>query len=334
MPIHSSRLCRPAQVLVVDDDPYAREVLRQVMAQEGYVALEALDGLEALAMVKAHDVDLVLLDLRMPNLDGNAVCEALKSDPRTRLIPVVIHTSVDEMAVRLRSRETDADEYFVKGGSMLELKARVRSLLRLKRYTDDLDSATAVLGTVARIVERRDFHVRDHCTEVSAICQALGLHLGLEADVLERLDLGATFHDIGKIVIEDSILLKQGPLDAAERAKMMTHAAIGSDLVEPMRSMASIAPLIRHHHEKLDGSGYPDGLKGDQISLEVRVLTVADIFQALVSVRPYKPAFPAAKAVAILREEAAKGWWDTAVVEALATLVESGLVSGQNAAAA
>jgi len=320
------RTSQQPTILIVDDDADIRDALGQVMRGEGYIVLTAGDGLEALDTVAAHPVDLVLLDLQMPRMNGEETCLRLKRDPRTRLIPVVMHTGVNEMGSRLRAREHDADDYLLKGSSVAELKARVGSLLRLKRYTDDLESAAAVLSTVARIVERRDHYVREHCKEVSQICTKLGLKLDLDADTLARLQLGATFHDIGKIVIEDAILQKQGPLDEAERRVMMTHAAIGSDLLEPMRSLADVAPLIRHHHEKLDGTGYPDGLAGDQISLEVRVLTVADIFQALVSERPYKTAFSPDKAVGILRAEAAKGWWDRRVVEALAGLVESGEV--------
>jgi putative two-component system response regulator len=313
-------------ILIVDDEPDIRDALGQVMEGEGYAVLRAADGVEALETVAVRPVDLVLMDLQMPRMNGEEACRRLKSDPRTRLIPVVMHTGVNELGSRLRAREQDADDYLLKGSSIAELKARVRSLLRLKRYTDDLESAAAVLSTVARIVERRDHYVREHCKEVSEICTKLGLKLGLDEETLARLQLGATFHDIGKIVIEDAILQKQGPLNEAEREVMMTHASIGSDLVEPMRSLADVAPLIRHHHEKLDGTGYPDGLKGDEISLEVRVLTVADIYQALVSERPYKKAFPADTAVGILRAEAAKGWWDPRVVETLAALVDGGEV--------
>ena len=317
-----------ATILIVDDEPDSRDALGQVMRSEGYTVLSAGDGLEALETVAAHDVDLVLMDQQMPRMAGDEACRRLKSDPRTRLIPVVMHTGVSELGSRLRAHEHNADDYLLKGSSVAELKARVRSLLRLKRHTDDLESAAAVLATVARIVERRDHYVREHCREVSEICTKLGLRLGLDEDTLARLQLGATFHDIGKIVIEDAILQKQGPLDEGERKVMMTHAAIGSDLVEPMRSLADVAPLIRHHHEKLDGTGYPDGLAGTQISLEVRVLTVADIYQALVSERPYKKAFSADKAIGILRAEVAKGWWDHDVVEALAALTALGGAGG------
>jgi putative two-component system response regulator len=311
----------PPLILIVDDDDPARQAMSLLMDAEGYRVRTACDGRAALDQIESEKPDLVLLDMQMPGLSGNQVCERLKRNPLTRLIPVVMHTGVGDLAPRLLAREFDADDYLMKGSSMLELRARVRSLLRLKQHTDELEHAESVLATVARIVEKRDFFVHEHCQEVAALCQRLGSRLGLDDGTIERLRLGATFHDIGKIVIEDAILQKQGPLSDAERAKMMTHAAVGSELVQPMRTLADIVPLIRHHHERLDGSGYPDGLAGDQISLEVRVLTVADIYQALVSARPYKPAFAPSKAVAILREESAKGWWDGAVVETLAGLV-------------
>jgi putative two-component system response regulator len=320
----------PALILLVDDDPAVLRVMSLMMVREGYQVQTAADGQAALDQIELRKPDLVLLDMQMPGLDGNQVCAQIKRDPRTRLIPVVMHTGVNELVPRLMARELDADDYLMKGSSMEELLARVRSLLRLKHYTDELENASAVLATVARIVEKRDFNVRDHCHEVAALCEKLGERLSLSEDAVDRLRLGAAFHDIGKIVIEDAILHKQGPLDEGERTKMMTHSAVGSELVEPMRTLAAIVPLIRHHHEKLDGSGYPDGLKGDQISLEVRVLTVADIYQALVSVRPYKKAFSPGKAVEILRSECAKGWWDNTVVETLADLVAEGKLATTN----
>jgi putative two-component system response regulator len=311
-------------ILLVDDDEEVRKVLRRLLEAEGYRVDEAQDGAVALAKVAAQAPDLVILDVTMPHMDGNQVCARLKKDPATRLIPVIMHSGLDDMEQRLLAREEDADDYLVKGSSILELRARVKSLLRLKRYTDELENAAAVLGTVARIVEKRDRYVKDHCAEVAAICGMMGEKLGLPTKAIEQLRLGAAFHDIGKIVIEDAILQKPGGLDEAERARMMQHAAQGSELIEPMKTLSAVLPLIRHHHERLDGSGYPDGLKGEQISLEVRVLSVADIYQALVSERPYKPAFSAEKAVGILREDAARGWLDGAVVEVLAELVAEG----------
>jgi putative two-component system response regulator len=315
---------RPSLILIVDDDPCVLKIMQMTMSRQGYRVQTAADGQAALDLVEAEKPDLVLLDMQMPGLNGNQVCARLKRDPRTRLIPVVMHTGTDDLVHRLVARELDADDYLMKGSSMEELQARIRSLLRLKHHTDELENASAVLATVARIVEKRDFASREHRQEMTSLCEQLGQRLDLDDDAVGRLRMGATFHDIGKIVIEDAILQKQGPLDDVERAKMMTHAAVGSELIEPMSTLAAIVPLVRHHHEKLDGSGYPDGLKGDQIGLEVRVLAVADVYLALVSVRPYKPAFSPAKALEILRSECVKGWWDPAVVETLAELVTDG----------
>lgn len=314
-------------VLIVDDEPQVLNYLGQIMAREGYRVLTSPDGAAAIELVKKDPPDLVILDINMPGLSGAQVCARLKSDAGTRFLPVVMHTGLEGMFNRLMAREFDADDFFIKGSSPEELRARVRSLLRLKHRTDELESASAVLATMARIVEKRDFATHHHCWAVAVVCEQICGRLGLSGEVVARLRLGATFQDIGMIVIEDAILLKQGPLTEAERAKMMTHAEVGAELIEPMHTLRPIRQLVRNHHEKLDGSGYPDRLKGDQISVEVRVLAVADIYQALISLRPYKPAFSQERAVEILREEAAKGWWDGKVVEVLAGLVFEGAMA-------
>ncbi|HTB22484.1 MAG TPA: HD domain-containing phosphohydrolase [bacterium] len=319
-----ARTPRSSLILIVDDDINARQLLRLVMEREDYRVQTAVDGLDAMDKVAQEKPDLVLLDMQMPGLSGTEVCARLKGNPATRLIPVIMHTGSADTISKIRAHEFDADDYLMKGSSMPELRSRVRSLLRLKYYTDDLEDAASVLAMVARISEKRDLFTHEHCKKVGALCERLGEHMGLSEDMVHRLCLGASLHDIGKIVIEDTILQKTGPLTGPERAKMMTHASMGSDLVKPMRSLAAIVPLVRSHHEKLDGTGYPDGLKGAEISLEVRVLAVADIFQALVSTRSYKAAFSPEMAVEILRAESAKGWWDNVVVEALAALVASG----------
>lgn len=310
-----------AQILVVDDDASGRALLRRLLEMEGHAVREAVDGLDAMEQLRSQAPDLVLLDVLMPRMNGHAVCQAMKTDPRTRLIPVVMLSSLDQLPERLKARDLDADDYLLKPYSPSELQARVRSLLRLKRHLDELENAAAVLHAMAAIVDERDAYVSDHCREVAFLCAGIGAQLGLDDEALARLRLGATFHDIGKIAIADALLHKPGPLDEAERARMKEHPVIGASLIAPMRSLAEAVPLIRHHHERLDGSGYPDGLSGEQISLEVRILSVVDIFQALISERPYKSSMPAEKAIAILREEAAKGWWDARIVDTLASLV-------------
>ncbi len=308
------------QVLVVDDDAQGRKLLRGVLHSLGCEVREAADGLEALRAVREETPDLVLLDVLMPGLDGYAVCKLLKSDPATRLLPIVILTALDQLPDRVKARELDADEYLTKPYQLTELVARVGSLLRLKHYTDELENAANVLQSVAGLVQTRDAYVGDHCRDVARLSCEVGLRMGLDGEALGRLRLGASFHDIGKIAVQDAILRKPGALSESEREEMRRHAELGADLLKPMHTMAPILPLIRHHHERLDGGGYPDGLKGAEIPLEVRILTVVDIYMALVCARSYKPALPVAKALEILHAEALRGWWDPAVVDCLAQM--------------
>jgi putative two-component system response regulator len=309
-----------ARILVVDDDEQNRLMLSLSLKSLGTVRTAA-DGVEALAMVEAELPDLVLTDVLMPRLNGLEVCRHLKRDPRTRLIPVIILTSLDQMPNKLQALELDADDYLTKPFNLTELMARSRSLLRLKHYTDELENAANVLRAVAELVESRDRYTSKHCQEVAKICAWVAGAMGLDDEAIVRLRLGASFHDIGKIGVSDAVLHKAGPLDEEELRQMREHAAMGAALLEPMRTLQPIVPMVRHHHERLDGSGYPDGLKGDQIPLEVRILTVVDIYAALAAERPYKRSLPPTRAIAILREEAAHGWWDSEVVEVLAKLM-------------
>lgn len=312
-----------ARILVVDDEPANRLLLRQLLAHLGYAVREATDGEEALASVAAEPPDLILLDVHMPRLDGYEVCRRLKSDARTRLVPVVMVTGLDQLPDKIKAVELGADDYLKKPFDPMELAARVRSLLSLKRYTDELEHATNVLQGIAKVVERRDAYTGDHCKRVGVRAVAVGAALGLADEELNALRLAGVFHDLGKIAIPDAILRKPGALTAEERDVMKTHAAAGAELVQPMRTMERMVPFIRHHHERLDGSGYPDGLSGREIPLAVRILSVVDIYDALATKRPYKEALSAEKCFSILRDEAAKGWWDRDVVETLVRVLQS-----------
>jgi putative two-component system response regulator len=310
-----------SRILVVDDDAMVRSVMKRVLEGEGYKVTEADDGMQALLCVSREQPDLVLSDRAMPGMDGLELCRRLKSDPATRLIPVVMLTGMGQESEKLEALELDADEYLSKPCSLKELRARVRSLLRLKHTLDEMENAGAVLQAVATIVESRDAYTGAHCREVAQLASALGARLGLDEAAVLRLRLAATFHDIGKIGIEDAVLKKRGPLTPEERKAMERHAVLGAELLAPMHTMQGVLPLVRHHHERLDGSGYPDGLNGSAIGMELRVLTVVDIYQALIMERPYKPPLPKAQALSILRAEVKNGWWDKAVVEELGALV-------------
>ena len=308
-----------ARILVVDDDVQGRQLLSLALAGLGQIQTAA-DGQEALDLIAQQAPDLVLTDVMMPRLSGLELCLRLKRDPVTRLIPVIVVTSLDQMPDKLQALEFDADDYLTKPYNLTELLARSRSLLRLKHYTDELENASTVLHAVAEIVEARDRYTGRHCRDVARLSEAVAQSLGLSQDAVDLLRLGARYHDIGKVGVPDALLHKAGPLSPDEVRIMQTHAALGADLLAPMHTLRPVLALVRHHHERLDGSGYPAGLRGDQIPLEVRILTAVDIYAALVTERPYKAAFPPEKAFAILREEVKRGWWDGAIVEELAKL--------------
>lgn len=303
-------------VLVADDLPASREFLTDVLTRDGYRVVAVEDGEAALEAVDRAHPDLVLLDVMMPGLGGFAVCESLKHDPATRLIPVVLITALHERQHRLYAINVGADDFLSKPVDLHELRARVRSLLRLKRYTDDLDSAEAVILSLALTIEARDSCTDGHCQRLAQYASGVGQALGMtEADV-KALVHGGFLHDLGKVGIPDGILLKPGSLTAAEFEVMKTHTLIGDRLCGELQSLARVRPIIRHHHERLDGSGYPDGLRGDDIPLIAQVIGIVDVFDALTTTRPYRSALAHAEAFSELYREAALGWRRRDLVDA------------------
>lgn len=305
-------------ILVVDDEAANRRLVREVLEPEGHRIREAENGERALEEVDREAPDLVLLDVMMPDVDGYTVCRRLKGDPRTRLIPVVMITSLDQLPDKLRAIELGADDYLVKPFEPLELATRVKSLLQLKRFTDELDHASHVLWLLAQAVEARDKYTGDHCRRLGDYAAKVGRAFGLSDEDLRVLRLGGALHDLGKLAVPDAVLNKPGALTPEELAVIRRHPAVGFDFCRPMRTMDRVLPLIRHHHEKLDGSGYPDGLKGDAIPLPVRIITVVDVYDALTTERPYKKQYTVGHSFDILSDGVKRGWWDREVVDSLA----------------
>ncbi len=315
---------RRSRILVVDDDTFIRRLLEDELTEEEYQVITAENGEMALEKVATEAPDLILLDVMMPKLDGFEVCRRLKSDERTILIPVVMLTALTAIQERIKGMEAGADDFLNKPHNRQELLTRVRSLLRLKRHTDELERAETVLFSLALSVEAKDPYTNDHCNRMARYSVALGRGLGLAPDHLKALQRGAVLHDLGKIGVPDAILLKPGPLNEAERAVIQQHPVIGERICSPLKSLRLVLPIIRHHHERWDGSGYPDGLAGGAIPLTARVLQCSDVYDALMVERPYKPAFTQKQACAILREEAANGWYESNLVEAFISLVTAG----------
>jgi len=313
------------RVLVVDDYAPNREGLRRLLERQGYAVTTASNGHDALEIVGRERPDLVLMDVVMPEISGVDVCAALKGDAETVLTPVVLISASHERDTRLTGLGAGADDFLNKPVDADELYTRVRSLIRLKRLTADLESAESLFLTLGRIIEARDPSTEGHCERLAKYADALGRALDLEPAELEALNRGAFLHDIGKIGIPDRVLLKKGKLTRAEYLQMKQHPLIGDELCETVRSLEAVRPIVRHHHERIDGRGYPDALTGDQIPLLARIVSVVDVFDALTSDRPYRKAMSSDVAYRIMRTEAAAGWCEPALVEAFIDLHLSGL---------
>ncbi len=303
-----------AVVLVVDDGLANRELVQAYLAGLDCDVRVAEDGSSALAQIKAEPPDLVLLDVQMPGMDGYEVCRRIKAGPRGRLLPVVMITALNQTDDRVRALEAGADDFMAKPLERVELVARVRSALRLKALYNTLDSAEQVIFSLAAAVEAKDALTEKHTQRVAESARHLGVRLGLPEVALDALYRGGIIHDIGKIGIPDAILLKPGPLDAAETACMQSHVLIGENIVRPLRSASTLLPIIRHHHERFDGTGYPDGLSGREIPRLARIVSVCDAYDALVNDRPYRRRLPIDQALAVLVDGAGRQW-DPEVVD-------------------
>jgi len=268
-----------------------------------------------LEQVVEDNPDLVLLDLFMPGANGFELCRRLKQNEQTRLVPVVLLTSCQDQRSRLKGIEAGSDEILIKPFDPLELLARIKSLVYQKRLNEDLDHAEQALFSIAKAIESRDPNTGDHCERLMMQGKAFGEFLRLPHAAIRNLMWSGYLHDIGKVGIPDAVLLKPGALTLAEQETMRQHVLIGEQICRPLRTMQGLLPIIRHHHERWDGSGYPDGLAGDQIPYLVQVFQILDIYDALTSERPYKQAFTSDKALEILVEETAKGWRNPMLVE-------------------
>ena len=260
------------------------------------------------------------MDVLMPTLSGYDVCERIKHNPATRLTPVVLITALHEREDKIRGINAGADDFLTKPVDPHELKARARSLVRLKHYTDDLDSAESVIMSLALVIEARDAYTDGHCQRLAAYATSVGKALQLSEEDLAALFRGGYLHDVGKIGIPDEILLKPGRLSDSEYHQIQQHPVIGDRLCGELRSLRQVRPIVRHHHERLDGSGYPDGLKGDAIPLLAQIMGIVDVYDAITTTRPYKPAATTEQAYVELLQEVNQGWRRKDLVDAFIAL--------------
>src|SRR5437588_2523232 len=315
---------RKAQtILVVDDKLDTLLLVRELLTSRGYNVATACDAEEALEAIRAEKPDLILLDVIMPGRSGYDLCRELKDDPATRLIPVVMITGLSDRVDRVRGIEAGADDFLSKPLYPEELYARVKSLLKLKHFTDELENAEAVLFTLALGVGARDPFTGDHCSRLAHYAGAPGRHLHFENENVVALARSGFLPYRGQLKVPDEILKKGSELTREEWDIMKQHPADGEAICHPLKSFRRVLPIIRHHHEHWNGSGYPDGLEGHNIPLLARVLQVVDVFDALTTARPYKPALPRAQSTETMLRESKRGLWDYEVVREFFSIHEA-----------
>jgi putative two-component system response regulator len=309
------------QILIVDPSRSTRDQVRGILADLHHRIIEVESTEDALLALSRGPIDLILIDLHAPNIGAIAFCEIVRRTETTRFVPIFIQAASVDLDQEPRAFTAGVDEFLIAPLKPNALRARVHATLRLKSMMDSLDNSESVLFTLAKSVEDRDPDLGQHCQRLALMASAMGLALGLPEDDVRSLQRGGYLHDIGKIGIPDRILFKAGPLTPSEWEIMKSHSERGERICACMKSLASVLPIIRHHHEKFDGTGYPDGLKGAEIPLLARILQTVDIYDALTTERPYKRAYTPEEALAIMYEETKKGWRDPVLLDVFAELL-------------
>jgi putative two-component system response regulator len=305
---------RVPRILVVDDNPDMVELMRELLVSRGYDVVAVRDADQAEIEVHRNAPDLILSDVVMPGRSGYELCRQLKEAPATRLIPFLLITGLSDREDKVKGIEAGADDFLNKPIFPAELFARVKSLLKLKEFTDELETADSVLCTLGRSVESRDPYTEGHCERLAQRAVALGRHLDLDEDSIIALRRGGYLHDLGKIAVPDEVLKKGSNLTPDEWQIMKQHPITGENICRPLKSLRLVLPIIRFHHEHADGSGYPDGLHKGEIPLLPRILQVVDVYDALRTARPYKPALTHEQAALTMQIEAQSGLWDEELV--------------------
>jgi putative two-component system response regulator len=316
------KLAPPARVLCVDDNQVNRDLVGASLADAGFRVSFAENGAEAVAIIDNDGVDVVLLDLLMPVMDGDETLRLLRADPRHEFLPVIVLTAQRGGSMRQEAIVAGADDFIAYPLNRLELITRILSLLRIKDYHADLEQTHSVICALALALEAKDQYTRGHSQRVGDLARTFTLFLGLDNAAGDRVRIAGLLHDIGKIAVPESLLNKQGPLTREEFLRVIDHPVIGEEMVRPLNTLAAILRMIRHHHERYDGRGYPDGLRGDAIPYEVRLLSIVDAYDALTSHRSYRPApLTHTAALETLRREAAGGKWDPVMVDQFTTML-------------
>ncbi len=311
-------------MLVADQNPTVRKILRHLFTSLGWETLEASNGPQVLELARSRPTPhAILLNLDLPEINGYDVCRTLKSDDQFQLIPIVAVTSLDSAEEKLRALEAGADDFLTKPINRAELTARLRSLLRIHRFNQELIGAESVALALARAVAAKDGYAHSHLEKVATYAVTLGKAMGLDAAELKILKYGAILHNVGKIAIPDAVLEKTGPLSPREMAMFQQHPRIGCDICAPLKPLKPVLPIIRHHKEHFDGTGYPDGLHGDEIPLGAQIVGIVDVYTALTSNRPFRKAVSYVEAISSLRDQVRQGWFNEDLVQRFIECLEA-----------
>ncbi|HXE30558.1 MAG TPA: HD domain-containing phosphohydrolase [Terriglobales bacterium] len=311
----------PETVLVVDDNPVNVVLLDRILRTQHYQVQSASDAAGALAAIRRQAPDALLLDVKMPGMSGFELASELKRNPDTWRIPILLVTGYSQPEDHERAQQAGADDIISKPIHGPELLTRVRMLLSLRRAVLDLDGAETALLALARRIEGRNRFKIGHGERLAFCVGRLAERLGWPPEERRALERAAALHDIGHIATPEAMLLKKGKLTAKEWDVVRRHPAAGEEMCAPVRPFAASLPIIRHHHERLDGSGYPDGLRGDAIPRGARLFSLADAYDALTTARSYRAALPPARALVQLWREVERGWWEPAYYQALSAEV-------------
>jgi putative two-component system response regulator len=307
------------RILIVDDQRSDLALLKSMLAE--YDLIEAEDGRAALKKVAEEKPDLILLDVMMPGVDGYSVLSILKNSEKTWLIPVILISSMNGQEDKIKFLEKGADEFISKPVNPMELRAKIKNLLRITYLQDELENVHNMLVSVVVAVESKHPHLANHSRRTSFYAEKLAQKVYSTSSDREHLRLAGLLHDIGKIAVIESVFLQPGELETEDFELVKTHPVVGERICSSMSALRPILPYIRHHHEHFDGSGYPDGLKEKNIPLGARILAIADAFDALTSPRPYREAYSQEKASEILAGGAGKQW-DPLLVDMFLKMVE------------
>jgi putative two-component system response regulator len=301
------------KLVLVAADRRLRDFMATVLIAEGYDTLTAPDAEAALKLVKTAEPSVVIVDSKLPDGEALALCRQLKLSDEQLGSKILLAGSGEAPALSL----TGVDDFLSNPRNRSELLARVRLLARLKEYGEQLEDTEQVLFALARCVEARDRRTGDHCARLARMSVEIARELDLSEADCEALRKAGYLHDLGKVSVPDAILNKRGPLNDDEWAVVRTHPEVGERLCAPLKSLQDVLPIIRHHHERMNGTGYPDGLSGSEIPLTARVLQIADVYDALVSARAYKPALEPLEALSVMENEVQQGFWDRSLFELL-----------------